>query len=155
MKKFILLIISILLVITLSSCDDYYGGYVLEASCSSDEITFITVRLHNKDDACCINLITYEIEYSECEEIIVYFPQEVIIDESGKTYPVRHFGGQGITDQPILQIYVGRDISTFEEIKDLKVIIHLGNVELHPIHDPRVEINGRYSLSDDNIIFVE
>ena len=155
MKKIMLFIISVLLVVTLSSCDDYYGGYVLEAYCSSDEITRITARLHNKDEACCINLITYEIEYCENDEIIIYFPQEVTIDESRKMYSVRHFGGQGITDQPVLQIFIGRDISALEEIKDLRVIIHLGNVELHPTHDPKVEINGHYSLSDDNIIFVE
>ena len=98
MKKIIALLLVVLTVFTLSGCNGYYTGHFYEAHCNSEElnVTRITVRLHNKEDVCCITYIYYELEYFDGDEVNIYIPKEVIVTESGKAYTVRSLGGQGM-----------------------------------------------------------
>ena len=62
MKKIIKFITSFFLVFFLSSCSGYVGAN-LNAKCDSiSNITQISVRVHNRENACCINFITYNLQ---------------------------------------------------------------------------------------------
>ena len=154
MKRMMLFITIIILIFCITACDGHYGGYDLEAYSSSKDlnITKIVVRVHTKDDVCCVNLICYEFENFDGNEINVYFPQEVTIIENSKKYPVRHFGGQGITDQSVMLIYTEREFD-LEEFQNLKINVHLGNVSVYPVHKPKIEING-YRISEENLFYI-
>ena len=152
MKKIIKFITSFFLVF-FSSCSGYVGAN-LNAKCDSiSNITQISVRVHNRENACCINFITYEFDSLESDSIDIYFPQKVTIIDSGEIYPVHHWGGQGISDQSVLVINSTQEYS-YEEIQNYKVNIYLGNVSIYPVHEPKVRINGLRYLDKENVYFL-
>ena len=156
MKKIIALLLIVLTTFTLSGCNGYYLGTILEAHCNSEElnVTRISVRLHNKEDVCCISYIDYELEYFDGDEVNVYIPQEVIVTESGKAYTVRSLGGQGMFRHSI-RIFIKDREFTDEECQALKVNIHLGDVELDEFQTFQIFINQNFHRNYDNINFVK
>ena len=156
MKKIIALLLVVLTVFTLSGCNGYYTGHFYEAHCNSEElnVTRITVRLHNKEDVCCITYIYYELEYFDGDEVNIYIPKEVIVTESGKAYTVRSLGGQGMFRHSIYISIKDREF-TDEELLALKVNIHLGNIVVDKITNPEVIINDGFYRNHDNINFVK
>ena len=156
MKKIIALLLVVLTVFTLSGCNGYYTGHFYEAHCNSEElnVTRITVRLHNKEDVCCITYIDYELEYFDGDEVNIYIPQEVIVTESGKAYTVRSLGGQGMFRHSIYIFIKDREF-TDEECQALKVNIHLGDVELDENQTFQITINQNFHRNYDNQHFVK
>ncbi len=156
MKKAVAVLLIILTTFALFGCSGFVGAE-LDAYCNSEElnVTQIIVRLHNKDDVCCINDIHYELEYFDGNEIDVYIPQEVILAETDKAYTVSSLGGQGIGDNISIFISIKNREFTDEELLALKVNIHLGNVALDEIHNPQVVINDSFHRNYDNYHFVE
>ena len=155
MKKIIALLLVVLTVFALSGCNGYYGS-ILEAHCNSEElnVTRIRVRLHNKEDVCCISYIDYELEYFDGDEVNIYIPQEVIVTESGKAYTVRSLDGENMFDFAINISIKDREF-TDEELLALKVNIHLGNIVVDKIRNPEVIINDGFHRNYDNHNFVE
>ena len=156
MKKIIALLLIVLTTFTLSGCNGYYLGSILEAHCNSEElnVTRISVRLHNKEDVCCISYIDYELEYFDGDEVNVYIPQEVIVTESGKAYTVRSLGGQ-VMFRHSIRIFIKDREFTDEECQALKVNIHLGDVELDEFQTFQIFINQNFHRNYDNINFVK
>ena len=156
MKKIARVLLMLLTVFTLFGCNGYYTGRILEAHCNSEElnVTRISVRLHNKEDVCCVSYIDYELAYFDGDEVNVYIPQEVIVTESGKAYTVRSLGGQGMFRHSIYISIKDREL-TDEECQALKVNIHLGDVELDEFQTFQIFINQNFHRNYDNINFVK
>lgn len=156
MKKIARVLLMLLTVFTLFGCNGYYTGRILEAHCNSKElnVTRISVRLHNKEDVCCISYIDYELAYFDGDEVNVYIPQEVIVTESGKAYTVRSLDGQGMFRHSI-RIFIKDREFTDEECLALKVNIHLGDVELDEFQTFEIFINQNFHINYDNINFVK
>jgi len=156
MKKAVAVLLIVLTTFALFGCSGFVGAE-LDAYCNSEElnVTQIKVRLHNKDEACCINTIYYELEYFDGYEIDIYIPQEVILAETGKAYTVYSLGGQGIGDNISIFISIKEREFTDEECQSLEVNIHLGNVELEEFQTKEITINQNFHRNYDNYHFVK